>query len=131
MDLNYHLSFLSLKIDEIKNELKKAEIYEARIFSFKSDEVFRKDCLEENIAFIRRKNIITSLEEYKIVKRNLLKTIDVINSYDYDLERLKNSIELHKAKLQAAEEEKQKLLNLIEQQKKGNILPFRKKSNGH
>jgi hypothetical protein len=127
MNLDYHLSLISFQLDEFKSELKKAELYEGRISSFRADEVLIKDCLEDNLRFLKRRSIVTSLEEYKAIRKNLINTIEVIKNYDFDLERLKISIQVQKEKINRAEEERSKIIKMIEQQKKGNVIPFKKK----
>lgn len=127
MNLDYHLSLISFQLDEFKSELKKAELYEGRISSFRADEVIIKDCLEDNLRFLKRRSIVTSLEEYKAIRKNLINTIEVIKNYDFDLERLKISIQVQKEKINRAEEERSKIIKMIEQQKKGNVIPFKKK----
>jgi hypothetical protein len=121
------LEFLMFEMDGLEAELRKAEIYEVRLFSFRSDEVIRKDCLEENIFFLKKKGVIASIDEYRIIRRNLIKTVETIKGYDRDLERLKLSIDVQKSKLALIEEEKQKLLQEIEQGKKSNVLLFKRK----
>jgi hypothetical protein len=121
------LEFLMFEMDGLEAELRKAEIYEVRLFSFRSDEVIRKDCLEENISFLKKKGVIASIDEYRIIRRNLIKTVETIKGYDRDLERLKLSIDVQKSKLALIEEEKQKLLQEIEQGKKSNVLLFKRK----
>lgn len=127
MNLDYHLSLISFQLDEFKSELKKAELYESRVSSFRADEVIIKDCLEENLRFLKKRSIVTSLEEYKAIRKNLINTIEVIKNYDFDLERLKISIQVQKEKINRAEEERSKIIKMIEQQKKGNVIPFKKK----
>jgi hypothetical protein len=127
MNLDYHLSLISFQLDEFKSELKKAELYEGRISSFRADEVLIKDCLEDNLRFLKRRSIVTSLEEYKAIRKNLINTVEVIKNYDFDLERLKISIQVQKEKINRAEEERSKIIKMIEQQKKGNVIPFKKK----
>jgi hypothetical protein len=127
MNLDYHLSLISFQIDEMKSELKKAELYESRILSLKSDEMVVKDCLEENLRFLKKKSIVTSLEEYRAIRKNLNRTLYVIENYEFDLDRLRVSIQSQKQKLIQAEEEKNKIIKIAELQKKGNVIQFKKK----
>jgi hypothetical protein len=111
----------------MKSELKKAELYESRILSLKSDEMVVKDCLEENLRFLKKKSIVTSLEEYRAIRKNLNRTLYVIENYEFDLDRLRVSIQSQKQKLIQAEEEKNKIIKIAELQKKGNVIQFKKK----
>jgi hypothetical protein len=126
MNLERRLEILLFEIDRLESELQKAEIYKDRLLSFKNEEMLRKDYLYENIVFLKTKSMVVLLNEYKIVKSNLKKTIDVIQIYDYDIGRLVESIELQKRKIELVEKERLELITRIEQNK-NNILLFRKK----
>lgn len=127
MTLEEHLSLLLIKIEVLKNDLKKAEVFEVRIFSFKGDEVIRKDILEENLDFLKKDGIVPSLDEYKAIRKSFLDTLLVIRNYDLDLNKLKITLEIQKNKIAFAEAERVKLLRLMEYNKKSNVLPFKRK----
>lgn len=120
------LELLMFQINALEADLRKAEAYEARLGSFKSDEIIRKDCLEENIAFLRKKGIVASIEEFRIIQRNLKKTIEIIKTYDQDINRLRASAEVQKDKLKRAERERQDILDELEG-RKINVIPFKRK----
>lgn len=120
------LELLMFQIDALEAELRKAEAYEARLGSFRSDEAIRKDCLEENISFLRKRGIIASIEEFRIIQRNLIKTIEIIKTYDQDINRLKASVEVQKEKLKRAEKDRQDIMDELEG-RKTNVIPFKRK----
>jgi prefoldin subunit 5 len=126
MNLEQQLALLSSKIEECKQEIRKAETFEVRLFSYRSDEIFKKDLLEENLNVLKEDGIVASLDEYRAVKSSYMIVLNSIRTYDIDLDRLRAAINTYKAKISEIEAESDKVRSLISD-KKNNLIYFKRK----
>lgn len=119
------LATAETQIAHIESEIKKALPYVDLLKEKRKQLVLQKKLLEQNIAFLKRQEVIVSINEFTKIGREL-KIINLeIGRIETELNSLNKAIGIQQKLLEALKEKRKSLAEKI--QPKGVLLEFRKR----